>query len=458
MANAWNVQCIAANGGIPSLGAYADRYNCNTSLAIGTGPSYWVDDYSLCENVPGNDCTEAQFFGWQYAAVQIILDNVAETITLRMWAMLGRDGTMFEVGESVIGFAEIRSKAVSKGGMDPGDAALWNPSSLGHDIFFPSYNLTADNAGYLTHAKIKTGIAEPTLSTLTTMALDSVPDSTAWADYPMEWEDGYPVLEDVSGNERDLSVFGTLYEGVDFEDGIGGGVELAESATATELQTAQKSTTGAMSESVSSEDAQSALKITSGTQIETTTAEDEQAANKSTQSAILETASAVDTISAEVSGESSISESATATDTQGASKTTVSASVETCNALDTVDATKQAVAAIMEAMTAIDSATAESEDESNIIESASAQDAVSAILHGFASQVESATAQDTVSATISTTAAIVENANAVDVISAEDEYLIFNLGAFNFSETQSLGSFERSEYYDLGEFVCLEES
>jgi len=145
---------------------------------------------------------------------------------------------------------------------------------------------------------------------------------------------------------------------IDFDDWLGddadwpsggGGVELAESATATELQTAQKSTTGAMSESVSSEDAQSALKITSGTQIETTTAEDEQASNKSTQSAILETAS------------------------------------------------------------------------------------------------------------------------AVDVTSTENEYPTFNLGAFNFSETQSLGAFEhdtvqalgsfkRSEYYDLGEFVCLEES
>lgn len=52
------------------------------------------------------------------------------------------------------------------------------------------------------------------------------------------------------------------------------GVELAESATATELQTAQKSTTGAMSESVSSEDAQSALKITSAAIVENANAVD----------------------------------------------------------------------------------------------------------------------------------------------------------------------------------------
>ena len=55
----------------------------------------------------------------------------------------------------------------------------------------------------------------PTLAALDAIARANAPDTAAWADCKLNWENGAPNLSDQSGHGRNLAVEagGTLYQG-----------------------------------------------------------------------------------------------------------------------------------------------------------------------------------------------------------------------------------------------------
>jgi hypothetical protein len=69
--------------------------------------------------------------------------------------------------------------------------------------------------GYVTHARMAAQSTEPTHEQLEAIAMHTVADDSAWADYPLVWKDGAPYLKDQSGHDRDLELKagGALYAG-----------------------------------------------------------------------------------------------------------------------------------------------------------------------------------------------------------------------------------------------------
>ena len=190
----WYFRCLVGNSN--SAGAL----NAN-SMLFARSDNTWIGDYSYYSD---NGWTEDQVKGWIWAAWQVIIG--ASSIIIRQWLKVGESGSVFAAGESEITFTDARAVLVANG-WSQAAADAWIPGQPNR------FHIGGDN-GYICHARVQAISTTPTLSALDAISNLNSADSTAWGDYRFGWVDGAADLSDRSGNNRNLSTGGTLYQGL----------------------------------------------------------------------------------------------------------------------------------------------------------------------------------------------------------------------------------------------------
>jgi hypothetical protein len=190
-------------------------YNAN-SMFFATAPGQPADtytyaaDYSNYGQNPGPTVSEADMRGWIWAAWQVIVDQSAQTLTIRQWLKFGATGPVIAAGADTISFAALRSTLAS---MAPtvwttAIANAWIPSDVS------TIQVGVDN-GYLTFGRSEQRNTQPSLAELQTIAMQTASDAAAWSFWPLSWSADGANLSDTSGHGHDLTVAdgGTLYQG-----------------------------------------------------------------------------------------------------------------------------------------------------------------------------------------------------------------------------------------------------
>lgn len=213
----WHLRCLVGN-----MGAEAPdnaRYAANTMLfaAPAGNESNFIEDYGYYESsgVRGSDGLpilrdEALFRGWVWVAWWVVVRD--DKFIIQQWLKFGVDGDIIEDDpthrEAPLSFARQRLR--DNYGWSAEEAAAWVPSdATGFQVGYEQ--------GYLTHARMEARSTEPTKAELEAIAMHTVADETAWADYPFVWTPSGPYLQDQSGHGRHLSLRpgGTFYPGPD---------------------------------------------------------------------------------------------------------------------------------------------------------------------------------------------------------------------------------------------------
>ena len=229
----WSVKWIIDNLNITQDHSQI-YYNANASAYANAelGGSDYIADYDWYES--DKALTEAECTGWKYCACQLILDAANSRIIMRQWLKFGLAGTPIKTGDDTKTFTQLRADLVANAGWTQAAANAWTPDSLAFFQIGQTTSGDGTNDGNVIDAKIKSLATEPSISDINAMALNFSPDATMWGDYPLNWDAGAAVLTDRSGNGRNLTTSGTLYQGLDFDDGAGTTVAISEAASATE--------------------------------------------------------------------------------------------------------------------------------------------------------------------------------------------------------------------------------
>jgi hypothetical protein len=212
---------LICNGGADAANVGVQRYNNNVMVGSRTPRDGWAGDYCMIDKYDLRIPEENMLGGWNFYAVQYILQGSA--VLIRQWSKAGRGAEILHV-ESNPTFAELRAFLVSQG-WTSGDAALFTPDDLVR-LIIGAY--PGDSANYvwydLTQIRVYAQSTDPTLAEIDAISLAYAPDTNAWADWKLEWTGGSAVLTDRSGNGRTLLLngSGTLYQGADFFDGNSG--------------------------------------------------------------------------------------------------------------------------------------------------------------------------------------------------------------------------------------------
>jgi len=220
--NQWSIQCVSGNLNYTS--ETECTYNANTMFfATGTtGPSgVWCGDFSSYNSISG-DWTFTQCTDWIWFAWQVIVS--ATDVTIRQWAKFNTTGAVFIAGSSTVTFTTLR--ATMKATLI-NDYSYTNPQATTiSNSWVPSTTITAFEIGAdgdwtgsdflgisMYHVRLESTSSNPTLSYLETLSKLYSADTTAWADYQLNWL-GSVKLTDRSGNGRDLTAdAGAFYAG-----------------------------------------------------------------------------------------------------------------------------------------------------------------------------------------------------------------------------------------------------
>lgn len=205
----WVVMCLVGN--IYRYEDYGEDgyvYNANTMLGF---DNIWGGDYSYYQRPEWQQAPASLVSGWVWAAWQIIVGQ--DSMTFRQWLKFGVDGDVIEAGEDTVSFDAIRQFAMdpkyNKVPLTQEQAMAWTPTDA------TKYQIGYDH-GYACHARLEARNTKPTLAELEAISKLNEADTSAWADYELNWVDGAPNLLDRSNHGFTLVLHdgGTLYEGV----------------------------------------------------------------------------------------------------------------------------------------------------------------------------------------------------------------------------------------------------
>lgn len=203
----WYLRCIGFN--FSTINGSTGTFNANSMLfadgtAVSESANSWVNDTTyLAETVPWSYEN-----GWVFLAWQAVCD-VSGNLTLRQWvryagqAVQGPYATSYPI-------ATLRADLVSNAGWTLAHANAFTPSQTISQV---QINGDDGNDAYIIHARVEDVTGTPTSAHILDISNLSAADSTAWADWSLEWS-GSANLADRSGNGRNLTgAGGTLSQG-----------------------------------------------------------------------------------------------------------------------------------------------------------------------------------------------------------------------------------------------------
>ena len=179
----WNIICIGGNMATSNTSATDAAVNHNITLWGTGGDSLGI----IHERV-----AEAPFLDWMFCAWQFVM-NGTDGFIMRQWLKVGATAP-YIIREFTMTLAETRTRV--------GDAGF-NFSAI------TAFGIGGHPAGSgdpephtLTRVRIYQTGTKPTEAELTAIAFTAGYDTSAWADYPLTWQDGVGDFTDHSGNSR----------------------------------------------------------------------------------------------------------------------------------------------------------------------------------------------------------------------------------------------------------------
>lgn len=216
----WQVENITDNiSGNVHTDGNIDSFNQNTQFYASKtsgGTLNWANDYTEYYN-PGL-ITETLYRDWKFSMWQIILDTANSRFIFRQWIKWGLTGAVEKTGESIVTWASIRTNLQNNSGWTSGEAAAWVPDNLNH-IYLGDSSAGGTLWDNIVHCKVKDQLTEPTLSEISTLAMNFDSDTSVWAHWKLSWSGGFPDLLDYSGNNRNMYDEGTIRQGEVFTGG-----------------------------------------------------------------------------------------------------------------------------------------------------------------------------------------------------------------------------------------------
>ena len=192
------------------------------------------------------------------------------------------------------------------------------------------------------------------------------------------------------------------------------GVDVTESITASDSQSAIITTNRSSSESATAAETQSATMVTSRSVSESVTASETESAVYTAATSITESRTSTETQSVIITTNRSATESTTATETQSAVYTAAPSITESRTSTETQSATMITSLSSVESVTASETEAATMITSRSASESTSATETQSATIDAVGSTTESRTSTETQSAIITTTLSSSENITATD--------------------------------------------
>jgi hypothetical protein len=223
-----HIYVVGCNFSVAAAGSLASVYNFNTTIGIpGTGYGFGDQDLyqSTYPRVSEDDLNGPHFFAFWY-----FNDTVGEEVHWHMWGKAGPGDELRHAVDPIYPqdytYAEARAALIA-GGMPSGEAATWTPGVI--NTINIGYGDDVEESGFdMTNVRVYAASSMPTIAELEAIAANPDADVSAWADYKVSWEDSAAVVADRSGNGRNPTTTGTLYEGTEF--GFPAGSEPEESA------------------------------------------------------------------------------------------------------------------------------------------------------------------------------------------------------------------------------------
>jgi len=146
---------------------------------------------------------------WVWVAWKLIMSGSA--IVLKQWLKFGTAGPVIPAGTTEYTLADWRTTVLEGfNGWSTVEANAWNPGPI-------TEIQIGTGEGYFTKSGVLEMGSDPTLGELEALAVGTAPNTSAWADWPMDWVAGAPRTIDQSGNGEDLSIpaGGVLFAGPD---------------------------------------------------------------------------------------------------------------------------------------------------------------------------------------------------------------------------------------------------
>ena len=200
------VQCVTDNTNVTS--ASAATFNANSMIfgTAGASVDIYANDYSLLlDTAP----TEAVAQGWNFVAWHIYVNGASDIVISQKVLYDGQ--STFQTTSSTVTIASLRTLLNTNSATSNFNA--WTPGAVSRFILASDTNSTAGPFN-LTRCRVDQISAMPSDATLLTISANGLADTTVWADYSHEWISGAADLTDRSGHGRNLTLNGTLYQGV----------------------------------------------------------------------------------------------------------------------------------------------------------------------------------------------------------------------------------------------------
>lgn len=204
----------------------------------------------------------------------------------------------------------------------------------------------------------------------------------------------------------------SFFDAIDALVTLGG--NLTETATATEIVTAQLAAVGAVTETATTTETETAILATSAARVETATVTETETASLAAVGAVSELATATETETAQLAAVAARVETATATETQAAQLAAVAARVEAATVTDTVAGGLAATAARDETATVTDAVTGEAAVPAARVEVFTVTQDQDGDAVGGSAILEQATVAEQVDATHTKEVALVDGVSLLD--------------------------------------------
>jgi hypothetical protein len=210
------IYVVGCNFSVASAGSFASVYNFNSMIGV-PSTAYGFGDRTLYQSsyprVSEDDLNGMHFFAFWYFD-----DTVGEEVHWHMWGKAGPGDELRHAEDdgylNDITYAEARAALIASG-MPSGEAASWTPGVI--NTINIGYGDDVVESGFdMTNVRVYAASSMPTIAQLEAIAANPDADTSAWADYKVSWETGAAVVADRSGNGRDPTTTGTLYEGTEF--------------------------------------------------------------------------------------------------------------------------------------------------------------------------------------------------------------------------------------------------
>lgn len=206
----WTIRCVCGN--IVANSAIDCGYNANSMMtadggAFGQPNGTYLGDFSYLQDT---GLAVSKVTGWVWVAWQVVIG--VSDVTIRQWVKYAGSALQGPYS-STTSFTQLRTWA-EQNGWTPGTGVNWTPSAPTRF----SIGTVNDNCnGYYTKARMELNSSLPSNSYLESLAILTSPDTSAWGDWPLNWDTDLSsaILTDRSGNSRTLTLQpgGVLYQG-----------------------------------------------------------------------------------------------------------------------------------------------------------------------------------------------------------------------------------------------------